>query len=191
MNKRAIDRDKKSSGPRMRLFCALHPTMDEARLLTDPLDSLEPLPDHRRTVIDQIHMTVLFIGEVARKDLADVKESVERAAVGVPPFCWQPDRIQTLPSRGPVRTMAAVGDSMKSLDELHRRLSQRLARRSNRRAFLPHMTLVRFSPPVTDFEVTRHIEWPTISFARVRLMQSRLLPTGAEHQCVLETSLGQ
>ena len=67
VNKRAIDRDKKSSGPRMRLFCALHPTMDEARLLSDPLDSLEPLPDHRRTVIDQIHMTVLFIGEVARK----------------------------------------------------------------------------------------------------------------------------
>jgi 2'-5' RNA ligase len=149
------------------------------------------LPDHRRTVLEQIHMTVLFIGDVARKDLADVKESVERAAVGVQPFSWQPDRLQTLPRRGPVRTVAAVGDSLKNLDELHRRLSQRLARRSNRRAFLPHMTLARLLSPCSDFDVDRSIEWPTLSFSSVRLMQSWLLPTGAEHKCVLETSLGR
>ena len=174
----------------MRLFCALHPTAQEASALLDPLQKLEPLPEHRRMLVEQVHMTALFIGDVAQQDLDEVKKSVKRAAIGVQPFDWQPDRIETLPGRGPVRTIAAVGPSSSTLDELNRRLSQRLARRSNRRAFFPHMTLARLKLPKSGFRIEHAITVAPISFATVQLMQSWLLPTGAEHQTVLEAPLG-
>lgn len=189
MNKRAVDRDRRSSRRSLRLFCALHPTTSEARFLLDQLQELGSLPDHRMTPVDQVHMTALFIGEVAVQDLDEVKESVERAAIGVAPFQWQSVAIETLPKRGPVRTIAAMGPSGRSLDELHRRLSQRLARRSNRRAFIPHMTLARLKPPKSGYCIDHPVITEPISFETVQLMQSRLLPTGAEHHTVLEAPL--
>ena len=189
VKKRAVDRDRRSTRRPMRLFCALHPTAPEATLLLDPLQALEPLPEHRRTPVAQVHMTALFIGDVDQQDLDEVKKSVERAASGVQPFDWQPDRIETLPARGPVRTIAAVGPSTSTLDELNRRLSQRLARRANRRAFFPHMTLARLKPPKSGFRIEHAIDVAAISFTTVHLMQSWLLPTGAEHQTVLEAPL--
>ncbi|NRA75423.1 MAG: RNA 2',3'-cyclic phosphodiesterase [Planctomycetes bacterium] len=190
MTKRAIDRDHRSRQRPMRLFCALHPAIDEARTLLESLQALDPLPAHRRTPLEQVHMTVLFIGDVSTRDLDDVKRSVERAAMAVEPFSWQPDQIISMPRRGPVRTVAAVGPSSSALDELNRRLMQRLARRSNRRAFLPHMTLARLTPPQSGIAVDQPVSLGPYSFQSVQLMQSWLRPTGAEHQSVLEATLG-
>ncbi|MEE2889717.1 MAG: RNA 2',3'-cyclic phosphodiesterase [Planctomycetota bacterium] len=190
MTKRAIDRERRSSRRPMRLFCALHPEPEEARSLLKSVEAMESLPAHRVTPLEQVHMTVLFIGDVERKDLDDVKESVERAAKAVVPFSWQPDQISSLPARGPVRTVVAMGPSSKPLDELNRRLAQRLARRKNRRAFLPHMTLARLTPPLSGLSIEQSITASPYAFRSVQLMQSWLLPTGAEHQIVLESPLG-
>lgn len=190
MTRRAVDRNRRPNRRKLRLFCALHPTAEEASLLLDFLPNLESLPPHQPTASDQLHMTVLFIGDIAQQDLDEVKKSVERAAIAVQPVQWQPDRIDTLPERGPARTITAMGSASGVLTELNRRLSQRLSRHNSRRDFLPHITLARLKPPKSGFNIDFPITVPPISFSTVQLMDSRLLPSGAEHQTVLEVPLG-
>ena len=67
----------------MRLFCALHADPVAAQSLIAAVEALESLPDHRLTPLPQVHMTLLFIGDVDARDLDEVKESVLRAATAV------------------------------------------------------------------------------------------------------------
>ncbi len=185
-----VDREHRRGGRRVRLFCALHADPVAAQQLIAAVETLESLPDHRLTPLPQVHMTLLFIGDVDARDLDEVKESVLRAATAVEPLQWGVDRIGTLPVRGAARTVAALGPSSRGLDELHRRLSQRLARSSKNRPFLPHMTLARFTPARSGFKLDQAFAGPLLRFDTLDLVLSRLLPSGAEHQRILEAPLG-
>ncbi|MDE0959990.1 MAG: RNA 2',3'-cyclic phosphodiesterase [Planctomycetota bacterium] len=189
MKRRAVDREHRQRSRWVRLFCALHPEPIGARKLLEAMATAEDLPAHRLTPELQVHMTLVFIGDVDLADVAEIKESVGRAAAAVDPICWTPDRIGTLPDRDQVRTVAAKGPTCGALDELHRRLTQRLVRHKKRRPFLPHMTLARFTPPHEEIGWNRPLEMVEFSFDTVQLMQSRLLPTGADHQQLLCASL--
>jgi len=189
LKRRAVDREHRQRSRRVRLFCALHPDRMSAGGLLEALGAAEDLPPHRLTPEHQIHMTMVFIGEVDLADVAEIKESVERAAAAVEPICWSPDRIGTLPDRGQVRTVAAKGPSSNALEELHRRLTQRLVRHQKCRPFLPHMTLARLTPPCDIGGWDRPLKVPQFTFDTVQLVQSRLLPTGADHQQLMAASL--
>jgi len=191
LKKRAIDRNKRSSSRGVRLFCALHPQEAQSKEILSRLDSIGPLPEHRVTPIDQLHMTVVFIGEVERSQVAPIEESVQRAASAIAPFSWSPDRIDYLPLRGPARTVAAIGPCCKALEELHQRLAQRLVRGKKGRSFLPHMTLARFKTPRPMIRIDESYHGPLLQFETVQLVRSRLLPTGAEHQVLLEVPFGR
>lgn len=166
-----------------RLFIAIHPPIEIVRSMVAALGALR-LPAHRITREDHIHLTIHFIGDVAVKEIDRVRESVERSASGIGLFTLTPQRLITLPQRGPARLIACATDAPPQLLELHRRLVHRLAQRARSHAndrFLPHHTLCRFRPPaavVLDGAMGRV---DPFSVERIRLMRSVLKPEGAEH----------
>lgn len=172
-----------------RLFVALYPPRELARAWLEALASLS-LPAHRATPLDQIHMTLVFIGEVPERDLAETSASVERGAAGVGAFELAPQGLFTLPERGPARLIAAGTDAPPALLELRRRLVPRLVTPRNRPApFRPHLTLCRFRAP-TRYELPPlELDLPPFRVEEISLQRSILRPEGAEHRQLVRAPL--
>lgn len=171
-----------SSDARLRLFVAVYPPLPLAQQLLEQLARLE-LPRHRLTPVEQIHLTLQFIGDRAVAELDDVRESAERSAAGLHAFSLKPRRLLTIPPRGFTRLVACETDAPADLLELQRRLAHRLARNPRERGgdrFLPHLTLCRFAAP-SRLRIDEPIDLPAFRVDRVRLMRSVLRPDRAEH----------
>ncbi len=171
---------------RLRLFIAIYPPEDTSTRLLGLLKGLD-LADHRPVPPAQVHLTLLFIGPTEASKLDTVCESVERSCAGIGPFALQPDRLETMPSRGTPRLLACTTDVPPGLMEIHRRLVGRLARptqKKSKREFLPHLTLCRFSKSGTPNRLSQNIDEMAFEVDDVRLIKSVLKPTGAEHALV-------
>lgn len=182
------------TGRPLRLFVGVYPPEESRRALLDSLASLSPSPDpkHRVTPLNQVHMTVQFIGDTSERALDEVIESVQRSAAGVGAFSLTPQRLITLPNRGPVRLIAMETDAPPRLLEVHRRLAMRLAKSVRAKAgdrFLPHLTLCRFSGEATATRVDQPMAIPPFEIRSVVLVRSVLKPQGADHVGVIEVPL--
>jgi 2'-5' RNA ligase len=167
----------------LRLFVGIYPPAETARQMLAALEDLD-LPHHRRTPVEQLHMTLQFIGDTPVKDLEATVESVDRSRAGLPPFELAPLRLMALPKRGPSRLVAAETDAPPTLLELQRRLAARLAgnvraRPSDR--FLPHLTLCRFRAPTRIEPLDDPLAVAAFPVAELKLMRSTLHPDGAKH----------
>lgn len=167
-----------------RLFVAAYPpeaVVHGARLALDGLD----LPEARATPLEQVHLTLQFIGDIDPRDVDEVRESVARSAAGIGAFELKPVRLVTLPQRGPARLVAMETDAPAAVLELHRRLAMRLAKSTRRDAadrFLPHLTLCRFRRATKQVFVDEPIEIGPFEIGEIKLMRSVLRPEGAEHR---------
>lgn len=182
--------------PPLRLFVALYPPEESRRQLLRALRKLDPPPDARSRVcpLEQVHMTLQFIGDRDERDLPDVVESVERSAAGLPPFHLKPQRLVTFPDRGTPRLIAIETDSPPTLLEIHRRLVQRLARptrsgRAREDRFRPHLTLLRFTGSARPVPADAPVTLDPFLVSEIVLMRSVLKPTGAEHSVVAQVPL--
>lgn len=89
--------------------------------------------------------------------------------------------------------LAIETDAPPALLEIQRRLASRLARPSQRTrgaAFLPHLTVGRFEHIGTHERFERAIEPVSVLIEEIRLMESVLRPSGAEHTVVERIALG-
>jgi 2'-5' RNA ligase len=175
----------------LRLFVAVYPPAADAHAMLRAMRRLRP-PPHRETPVEQVHLTLQFIGEVERRDLGDVIESVERSASGLEPFALRPERLITLPERGRPRLIAARTDTPSSLLELQRRLATRLARNARARAgdrFMPHFTLCRFTHGADPEPLEEVLRLRAFRVEAVHLVRSVLMPEGAEHAPVHQVPL--
>lgn len=175
----------------LRLFVAIYPPPEIQRWLVNRLRKLT-LPPHRPSELEQVHMTVQFIGDMLAPKLEATIESVRRSASGLSPFQLQPHTLISLPQQGAARLVAAECEAPPALLELQRRLAVRLAdpkRRKREDGFLAHFTLCRFSPQMIE-PVDWPIECEPFPVARVMLMRSTLLPTGARHEEIVAVELG-
>lgn len=178
----------------LRLFVGVYPPAEVAEALHDALRTLPDLPEHRMVRPDQLHMTLLFIGDTPTKELDDTIESVQRATGGLHAFVLQPACLISLPnkSRSPARLVAAQTDAPSTLLELQRRLATRLSTTVRHRPgdrFLPHLTLCRFQRPRRMTPLCADVEVPSFPVTDIRLMRSTLLPGGAEHHQVASCAL--
>lgn len=172
-----------------RLFLSLQPPIEVARALLATLQHLT-LPAHRVTPLDQVHMTVLFLGEVEERRLAATIESAERAAASIAPFQLTLTELETLPEEGLARLVAAATDAPSALLELHARLVARLATQRARPAPLhPHLTLCRFNSPTRFALPSRALEPLTFGVEELSLQHSTLRPSGAEHRQIARIAL--
>lgn len=166
-----------------RLFVAIYPPADALRKHLGLLQTLA-LPSHRPVPLDQIHLTVHFIGDRPSADLPALIESVSRSVAGLRPFELSPQRLQTLPQKPPARLIALLCDEHPILSEVNGRLVMRCAskpRRSDDRHFLPHLTLSRFASPARDLAIDEAVTGSPWTVDRVALMRSHLHASGARH----------
>ncbi len=181
-----------SRQPLHRLFIALYPPEQAARGLLEQARRLAG-DAHRFTPIEQVHLTLLFIGPASASELRDTIESTERATKGVGPFRLHPLELVALPNRD-ARLLAALTDAPSGLMELHARLARRLARPSqirSRGGFSPHITLIRRSPGLPWPEaVLTAIEGLAFEVDHISLMSSVLRAGGAEHRVMHIARLG-
>jgi 2'-5' RNA ligase len=129
--------------------------------------------------VDQLHLTVQFVGETPAREIDSVVESVERAAAGIGAFELRATGMVTLPRGTAARLVAAEFNAPPELMEIHRRLVSRLARRArDRQHFTPHMTLCRFKHGESVGEILVPLDGPQFSVRTIRLMRSVLRPAG-------------
>jgi 2'-5' RNA ligase len=175
-----------------RLFVAIYPPVEVARALVELLRRLE-LPPHRVVPLEQVHVTLQFIGDTPAAQIDEVKESVERSTAGVRRFDLRPSLLIKLPQRGTARLIAAEADRPPELMEIQRRLATRLARSARRNPsdrFRPHMTLCRFRSPSPMPRIDDKLQFEPFAVDRVRLMKSTLRPEGAQHEELAAYPLG-
>ncbi len=175
----------------LRLFVAAYPPPEVARELIDALRDLE-LPPHRLVPVDQVHLTLQFIGDVPQERLAPTIETVQRVSAGLSVFELALIRLIALPQRPPARLVAAESDRPATLLELKRRLASRLAHGPRRRSddrFRPHFTLCRLKAPAAIRDLDAPPGLPSFVVRRVVLMRSTLAPDGARHHEVATCDL--
>ncbi|MHC4990278.1 MAG: RNA 2',3'-cyclic phosphodiesterase [Planctomycetota bacterium] len=175
----------------LRLFVAIYPPPLVARRLRECLDP-DSLPAYRPVPPDQVHLTLQFIGDRPARELDTVIESVQRAASGLSSFELLVQRIISLPERGASRLLAASTDCPPTLLELKERLVTRLATRTaHRRAFTPHMTLLRYRQPSRAGRLDQPLACGPLPFPvdDVRVMRSTLSPDGAVHEELTRVAL--
>lgn len=157
-----------------RLSVVLHPPQEIAQQLlaiTDALPVSHRLPSlgpHRLLRSDELHLNLVYIGEVSTKELRDVQESVERGSRGIRPFSLTPIEVIGIPlasdHAGPSKQLAVAVEAISPLTELHKRLAMRLARPrkdGKKSRFLPHVTIMR----MLAGETFSHLQVPWSSLA--------------------------
>jgi 2'-5' RNA ligase len=132
---------------------------------------------------EQMHLTLVFIGEVAEERGAALMELMAED-IPVAPFRLAFGGIGALPPRGAPRVMYldVVEGAARAVD-LHARVADRLARadvRPDPRPFRPHLTLGRWrkSRPSDRPRSTARTEVAAVDVTAVTLFQSRLSSSG-------------
>ena len=175
----------------MRLFVALYPPVEVAAAMLASIEGLD-LPKHRVPPLEQVHMTLQFIGDRHERELDDVIESVERSAAGLGAFELTPRMLVSLPERGAGRLVAVQTDEPAALMEIQRRLAHRLAdpKRRGRERFLPHMTVCRFAAETRMERINQPVNMEAFAVGEIKLMKSVLRPSGAAHALVHTVRVG-
>jgi 2'-5' RNA ligase len=159
------------------------------------VDAAAAVGDPTLRVIDPsvVHLTLLFIGEVAPGSVAGILETMERAAAGLPGFDLAPGAIAPLPDSGRPRLVAAVADCPPPLAELQRRLAARLASpRDRRRPYRPHLTVGRWSAASAPRPAPPMPPLPAdcgFGVREIALVRRRLRPEGATHEVIATVGL--
>lgn len=177
----------------LRLFVAVYPPRASAESWLSRLRQ-SSLPPHRPTPLEQVHLTLQFVGDTPVRDLDRTIDSVQRATSGLAPFVLQGQHLITLPERGRKRLIALETDAPSTLLELQRRLALRLAtkpRKNPADRFRPHFTLCRFRSPASMKAMDVAVTDEPFNVASIVVMRSTLAPTGATHHEVASFSLDE
>ena len=186
-----------------RLFvCVMLPMEVAGRSLS--LSSDEPLKRfgaaeqaaHRVVAPDHLHLTLVFLGDRHKNEIATIHESIERAVSGQRACELEIGQVMTLPRRQTPRLLAGVTDEPPTLLEVHRRLVSRLIkpvlREKKTTPFLPHVTLLRYEPGTSPAAVD--VTLPAADRVRfamgdIQLVESIATPTGAAYRVLRKFAL--
>lgn len=126
-----------------RLFVALRPPRPMREAL---LAAMGGIPAARWQNDEQLHLTLRFIGDVDRHVAGDVAAAL--GAVSHPPFDLRLDGIGCFDRRGQIDNIWAGVTPHEPVRTLHASVTRALTRAGippEERAFVPHITLARFS----------------------------------------------
>jgi len=131
----------------MRLFIAVELPQFVAAHLCKMQDALRPLLEHSRwTPLEQLHLTLRFLGETADAQVSDLAESLRKIKIE-DEICLQTRGLACYPPHGPVRIVAA---SLQDTDGRCARLQERIDHACHDAGFMldgrtwtAHVTLAR------------------------------------------------
>ena len=170
---------------RLRLFLAL-------QLPEDVLDVLEGWRDGhlgggRAVVRDALHVTLAFLGARPARELPSIVGALRDAVAGSGPPALEPRAWRETRSVGMVVLTDVGGEATALAGRLHARLETLGVYRPEARAWLPHVTVLRFrerprlSPPLP--------ETGTFVPSGAAAYLSRLHPSGVRYEVLERVSL--
>ncbi len=141
----------------------------------------------RPVSLEQIHLTMRFVGEVESSLLKDIEECLD--LVETEPFAIQIRGVGHFPPRGKPRVLWAGVEPCDELALLKRRIDGALAKCGvppDNRKFSPHVTLARLNTTsigrVTEFLAgNSFLEFDEFTLNSFHLYSSTLSPKGAVH----------
>lgn len=145
----------------------------------------------RWTLVEQMHLTLKFLGDTPDEQLADICDALHAACDISSPLEIELSGAGCFPPRGLVRVLwIGVGGTIETLRSLHRSIETRLERvgvAPDGRAYQPHLTLGRARGVDRDDGLRRAVQQLSVAPDRqmiesVALMESQLTGRGAVHR---------
>lgn len=149
-----------------------------------------------RIVADgNLHITLKFIGSLDIKQQSNIEHLLHSTAVSLQPFTLQLSGVGFF--RNAVWLGIAAGDSTNHCNTLAHRIDcslRPLDIPTERREFIPHITVARFSPgsKIKLSAVQQHFrdyDWGNLSVTSICLFKSETLPEGAHYSVLREFNL--
>jgi 2'-5' RNA ligase len=137
---------------------------------------------------ENLHVTIAFLGSRPADEVGSIAGALRAAVDGVAPPVLTPIRYRETRAVGMLVFADEDGRATRIAEDAHRRLAELGVYQPERRAWLPHLTVVRFRerprlrPPIPELGPV------TLSDAAVYM--SRLRPTGAQYEVVESVPLG-
>jgi 2'-5' RNA ligase len=148
----------------------------------------EELTAGRRVRPDDLHITVAFLGRRPRADVAAVSEALERAGRDVGAFELEPIRWRETRSVGMIVLADPTGEAGRLATDVHARLQDAGVYRREARAWLPHVTVLRYRErPRLRPGLPRLGPFAPSGLAA---FLSRLHPSGARYEVLESVPLG-
>lgn len=156
----------------------------------------ETLPGFHPGLSQNLHLTLLFLGDCTALELAEISRIVLSVGVRNRPCETQIEQLQLFGHGQRKRPLVATLSPTPQLRNLHHDLVGQLADKGEAREarrFRPHLTLGRIRPPLPAKRQLSAFEIAPLRLRleRIGLFTSRLLPQGAEHSLVTEALLTQ
>ncbi len=175
------------AAPRLRVFYAIWPDASARRRLESAATRTAEEACGRPTKVDNFHVTLAFVGEVAADTLDALHAIGAGAAGGGQAFTLTLDRCGSFRRQG----IAWIGPSVvpEALARLAADLGDRLAQagfRTEREAFAPHVTLARRCTQRVAAAAAAPICWRVDA---VTLTASTLTPRGPDYRLLARWSL--
>lgn len=174
------------NAPMHRLFIAIRPPRDVRAALMPLMTGVDGA---RWQDDDQLHLTLRFVGDVDRPVAEDVADALTH--VRFAPFTVNPAGIGSFDRRGIVDTLWAGVHPVEPLRHLHHKVDRACVMAGlppESRAYLPHVTLARFSRHggFVDPFLLRHAPFagPSFTVTEFMLFESRLGHSGARYEAV-------
>ncbi|MCQ2560139.1 MAG: RNA 2',3'-cyclic phosphodiesterase [Clostridia bacterium] len=166
---------------KLRLFWAIK--LDQKLQTTLPWLELKNLPLVAKWVKpEQLHMTLVFLGEVEQKQVPDLIAQVRQKTEGFAPFELQINRLGFFPNAQQPRVFwAGLAGAVKNLRALQAQVLQGVEAVGlpvEKRSFSPHLTLARIKSLSGKIESlpSLNLRWPVAS---LQLFSSQLTPQGS------------
>jgi len=171
------------AGDQIRCFVALEiPT--EVKCQLAEIQERDLLPQLSWVNPENMHLTLKFLGDVPKPEVFLIEESLTRIAIQNTPFVMQIGGLGAFPNFSrPKVIWAGVqknGEKIISLAHQLNTILGQIGYPSEKRPFIPHITLARIHHPINlkNFAFDEFYEIPPITVNRISLMQSRLQPSG-------------
>ncbi len=169
-----------------RLFVAIRPPVTIRAQLFDSMGGVEGA---RWQDDDQLHITLRFVGEVERSVAEDV--AVALGGVRHPSFAIALDGIGQFDRRGKIDALWVGVTPSDEISALHRKVDRALVRTGlspEGRAYLPHLTLARFSRNSGAASIAsgwnRALPTKTFAVDHFRLFESHIGRSGARYEAI-------
>jgi RNA 2',3'-cyclic 3'-phosphodiesterase len=181
--------ERRASGrpgsPRARLFLALEPREGDRAAIAEWRDGLvRGRDDLRPAAAETLHLTLVFLGYQAEKDIPAIAERALGAARDLPAAELRPSAVTPLPRRAPRLFALDLDDEGGRAAAIQSAASDALARgrwyRPERREWWPHLTLARVKRDrrAEPLEPAGPLPGPVVA-PIVTLYRSTLRPQGA------------
>jgi RNA 2',3'-cyclic 3'-phosphodiesterase len=176
-------------GERLRLFLALPlPQEVRERLVRWQAGALGRARDTRVVAPANLHVTLAFLGGRAASEVPEILEATRKAAAEAEHPLLSASRYRETRSVGMVVLEDHGRQAARLAEELAARLESRGLYERERRAWLPHVTVLRFrTPPRLSPEPP---DLGPISPSEVALYHSVLRRTGAQYEIRESVALG-